>query len=385
MIAVIADDFTGAAEMGGIAVRLGWKAVINTCVTDSDAELLIIATDTRSLPPAAARAIVRELTLKLLGLKPEFIYKKIDSLLRGNVGEELLEQLSISGKKRALLVPANPSLKRTIKDGIYYYKDICLANSALADKDKYKVNSSNVIDLMGEPSRKHTAIVSKGEPMPDCGLIIGNTIDEADLAHWAERIDDDTIMAGGAGLFAALLGKIKGQRQNTAAAEFVFGKKTIYICGSAFPLSRSVVADAQKAGQCVVYMPPRMFCRSANRMELLHQWEEEVISGLFECGAVRVAIAQIEDPEPGLLPEEIGKALGALVKAVMQRVKVEELVIEGGATASAVIEQLEYTKFYPVQELAQGVIRMKVEENKALHLTMKPGSYTWPASIWKYR
>jgi D-threonate/D-erythronate kinase len=384
MIAVIADDFTGAAEIGGIAVRLGWKAVVDTRVTHSDAEILIIATDTRSMPAVTAREIVREHTLALLDLKPEFIYKKIDSLLRGNVGEELLEQLTVSGMKRALLVPANPSLKRTVKEGIYYHNDIPLAESALADQDKYKVNSSKVIELIEESSRKHTAIVSKGGHLPDHGLLIGNTVDEADLAYWAERIDADTIMAGGAGFFAALLKNIKEKRRHAAAADSVFGKQTIYVCGSAFPSGRSVVEDARKAGQCVTYMPARMFCRAANRRELLSGWVEEVVSGLLKHGTVIIAIDKIDDPEPEQLPDEIGKTLGALVKAVMRRVTVEELMIEGGATASAVIGQLEYRKFYPVQELAPGVIRMKVEENKNVHLTMKPGSYTWPSSIWKY-
>ena len=50
----------------------------------------------------------------------------MDSILRGNVGDELLAQLSVSGKERALLVPANPVLKRTIRDGIYYYDGIPL-------------------------------------------------------------------------------------------------------------------------------------------------------------------------------------------------------------------------------------------------------------------
>jgi len=50
MIAVIADDFTGAAELGGLGLRYGMSVEIETEVTnDCKVDLLIIATDTRSV------------------------------------------------------------------------------------------------------------------------------------------------------------------------------------------------------------------------------------------------------------------------------------------------------------------------------------------------
>ena len=50
MIAVIADDFTGAAEIGGVGLRYGLKVVIKTSVDDpEEADLMIMATDTRSM------------------------------------------------------------------------------------------------------------------------------------------------------------------------------------------------------------------------------------------------------------------------------------------------------------------------------------------------
>ncbi|ACU02748.1 four-carbon acid sugar kinase family protein [Pedobacter heparinus] len=384
MIAVIADDFTGAAEIGGIALRQGWNAIIDTRVQKgTETDILIIATNTRSKPPQEARKTIRELTLQLLSLSPEIIYKKIDSVLRGNVGEELLEQMAVSQKRRALLIPANPSLKRVIKDGIYYYEGLPLKDSTFARNVKHQIGSSRVIDLMGDGAGKDTVVISRAELMPDKGLIIGNTTDEADLDHWAGRVDEETIMAGGSSFFNALLRKIK-VHPYTDPAGFAFGKKVIYVCGSAFPLSRSVVEDARQAGQYVSYMPSRMFCKPAEKSAYMAHWEREILKGVQQSGTVIVAINVIEEPRVENLSSELGKTIATVIANVMQGVQLEELVIEGGATASAIIEKLEYRKFHPTQELAPGVIRMKVEENKSLHLTMKPGSYTWPSSIWKY-
>lgn len=384
MIAVIADDFTGAAEIGGIALRLGWNAIIDTCVSHGyETEVLIIATNTRSRPPDEARIIIHELTLQLLSLQPQIIYKKIDSVLRGNVREELLEQILVSGKKRALLIPANPSLGRVIKDGIYYYEGVPLQQSTFSNA-RHRINSSRVIDLIGGPSEKNATIISNGDIMPTSGLVVGNTIDETDLDHWAGMLDDETIMAGGSSFFNALLKKIKPHDQQMDNACFALGKKIIYVCGSAFPLSRGVVEDARKAGQYVAYMPSKMFLKAQDEEGIMRQWKEDIIKCVDESGSVIIAIDKIDGPVVENLSSRLSKAIATVVSNVMQHVKIEELVIEGGATASAIIEQLEYKKFCPVQELALGVIRMKVEENKDVHLTMKPGSYTWPSSIWKY-
>lgn len=385
MIAVIADDFTGAAEIGGIALRRGWNAIIDTRVPkDTETDILIIATNTRSKTPQEAREIIRELTLQLLNLQPEIIYKKIDSVLRGNVGAELLEQMTISQKRRALLIPANPSLKRVIKEGIYYYEGLPLKESTFARNVKHQINSSGVIELMGEHFRKNTFVISKDELLPDDGLIIGNTADETDLEHWAGRLDEETVMAGGSSFFNTLLRRIKVDDVPADPIDFAFGKKAIYVCGSAFPMSRSVVEDARKHGQYVSYMPSKMFCTPADQTLYMAQWEEDVLKGIQGPGAVIIAVNTIEEPRVENLSSALSKTIAAVVNNVMQRVQLEELLIEGGATASAIVDKLGYKKFHPAQELAPGVIRMKVEENKNLHLTMKPGSYTWPSSIWKY-
>ena len=67
MIAVLADDFTGAAEIGGIGYRNGLKTFVQTepSAPPNDTELLVIARDLRSMPPVAAADEVMRLLKKL--------------------------------------------------------------------------------------------------------------------------------------------------------------------------------------------------------------------------------------------------------------------------------------------------------------------------------
>lgn len=384
MIAVIADDLTGAAEIGGIALRYGLRVVMDTRVHGAvDQDVLVIATDARSKSTEGAKALIAGITKELLALHPDLIFKKTDSLLRGHVAEELLAQMQASGKSRVLLIPANPRLKRTIRDGVYHAGGVPLHESELADAARKKIAASGVLDLLGEQFKPLAAVASLEDTLPPAGIIIGNTLSEADLDEWVKRMDEVTIPAGSGGFFNAVLRNKMAVQQEVQQDAMVMGKKIIYVCGSAFPLSKASVAQARTNGRSVAYMPEPVFCEGADRHRLTAEWVKEMVDALKGEGKVIIAVGGLHCNSAADLPVKIRQLMATAIEQVMRQTDVDELVIEGGATASSIIEKLHYERFYPAQELAQGVLRMKVQEARGLYLTMKPGSYQWPASIWK--
>lgn len=382
MIAVIADDLTGAAEIAGIALRNGFRVVMDTKVQDSaDTDVLVIATDTRSQSIEDAKMTISEVTEKLLALQPQLIFKKADSLLRGHIGEELDVQMAVSGKKRTLLIPANPSLKRTIREGIYYADGVPLNESQLADAYRKRITTSKVTDLIGQRFKGTINIISTTENLPANGLIIGNTISEADLDAWAEKIDTNTIPAGSSGFFNAILKNRKQKNRQKFNDKFCLGKQVLYVCGSAFLVSKAYVRAARINGKAVSYMPSNIFCDD-NLQEGIDAWFDEITGLMLKNGSVIIAVDRLHCKDAPELPFRIRTVVATVIERIMQLTILDELVIEGGATASAIIEKLDYQRFFPTNELAQGVIRMKVQENEGLYITMKPGSYQWPESIW---
>jgi D-threonate/D-erythronate kinase len=384
MIAVIADDFTGAAEVGGIALRQGLSVIVDTTVPKStSADVLIIATDTRSKKSAEAVKIIQNVTRDLLALQPEWIYKKTDSLLRGNVAEELLAQLLASDAQKVLLIPANPALKRTIKAGVYYSDGVPLKDSSLADISKERIGTSTVLELLNEAYRSICVVSSTDQPLPIETIVIGNTESEADLEAWAAKLEAGIIPAGGSNFFGSLLNK-NLPRLTVPPHALSLGKKALYVCGSAFPVSREAVRLAENSGQYVAYMPKDIFCLHQPAHQMIGAWSEEIINALSQNTPVIMAVDTVECGVGPLLSIKIREAMAATIKMVKDKVAIDELFIEGGATTFCVIESLGYTKFYPVQELAPGVIRMKVEEEEHLYLTLKPGSYQWPLAVWNF-
>lgn len=383
MIAVISDDFTGAAEIGGIALRNGFSVTIDTSVnTNYDCDVLVIATNTRSLSKMEAQKQIREVTEELLKLHPDFIYKKTDSLLRGKIGEELDVQLTVSGKKKVLLVPANPAMNRTIVDGIYYINKVPLMETNFFGDDFDKGTTSNVLDMIGAAYRDQSFSISLGQKIPQTGFIIGNTPTNEDLMGWANMIDESMLPAGGASFFNAILSKIKADKSN-ASKVLEFGKKALYICGSNHLPSREIVRKVKESGNGVLYMPKDIFCNE-NYETIIQEWVAAIILAIEKEDKVIIAIDTLECDEVDNLPCLIKDVFATVVKRVLEKVNLDELLIEGGATAYAIIEHLEYKKFYPEQELAQGVIRMKIDQVNQMYLTLKPGSYQWTESVWKF-
>ena len=71
MIAIIADDFTGAAELAGISLRYGLAVeVFLNNVVATDADVIVVCTDSRSLNNDEAKAVTAKAVKDILKLKP---------------------------------------------------------------------------------------------------------------------------------------------------------------------------------------------------------------------------------------------------------------------------------------------------------------------------
>src|ERR1044072_5016515 len=181
MIVVIADDFTGAAELAGIGLRYHLKVELGAQVNkDTKADLFVVATDTRTMSEADAVQEMEKHTRELMALRPEMIFKKTDSVLRGHVLAELRAQLSLTGFEKAVLVSANPALGRTIKDGRYYLQVKTVHESSFSYDPDFAITSSVITDMLrcnGYP----VAVKKPAEALPATGIIVGEANQTADL------------------------------------------------------------------------------------------------------------------------------------------------------------------------------------------------------------
>lgn len=117
---VIADDFSGACEMAGIAHRYGLNVEIQLDFNpDTHRRVIFFDSDTRRLTADQATDKLRRFAALAINSGKDFsLFKKIDSVLRGHVIREAEVLHDRFHKKQTFILPANPSKKRLIIDGL---------------------------------------------------------------------------------------------------------------------------------------------------------------------------------------------------------------------------------------------------------------------------
>jgi len=380
MIIVIADDFTGAGEIAGLGLRYGLRTELQTDFgTSCDAELLVVDTNTRSIDAVEAAEKVKEVCYGIKPLQPELIYNKVDSVLRGNVLAELEASLFVLDMDRAILLPANPSMGRTIRDGRYFINSRPLEETDFASDPEHPAHTSDVLELLGDSESSNIYFQQIPQPVPHGAIAVGQIKHKQSLLEWAAEVDEQTLPAGGADFFAAILQQ-KGIKQQTGKEKLSLeSKKKFFVCTSSSEYSRSIVHKLRSRAVVISQLPSEMLKPGNDNGEVLSRWIDNTAGALNMHDMV---VASIEKPAvyDRSLAAFLCDCTVSLIENVLSKTKVDELIIEGGATASAAVRRLGFNNFFPCSELARGVVRMKIE-HRNLYLTVKPGSYHWPGKL----
>jgi uncharacterized protein YgbK (DUF1537 family) len=380
MIVVIADDLTGAAEIGGLGLRYGLKAEIVTDLNiNLHAELVVISTDTRSMPEEKALKITKAVSERISTIKPGIIFKKVDSVLRGHIVPEIKLHQNILGHKKALLVPANPAFGRILTGGKYYVNGQLIHETAFAHDPEFAVTGPHPHEML-RVDKDEIRINLITDKLPATGIIVGETASNDDLLNWITKADQNTLLAGGAGLFDALL-KSFGFEKSALSVIKEPEAPALFVCGTTHDRSRSNIRQLKELGGPVSYMPYHIISYATETG--FETWADEIVSLLKENKKAIIAIDELTTGEGIITAAELREKKAVVVEKIFQKLNVKELLVEGGSTAASIINHLNLNRFFPVAEPGAGVIKMKVDNND-LFLTLKPGSYEWPAKTWDF-
>lgn len=343
MIAIIADDFSGAAELAGIAAACGFKSEVQTRFDpSSEAEVIAADTDTRLKSEAEAAQIVKDVTRRIMAAGPSWIYKKTDSVMRGHIRVEIEAILDAASLNECVFIPANPSKGRVIRNGGYFVNEVPLHQTVFASDPDFPRHTSNVRALLGGSERILT---------PDATM----------LDDLRVELSSQTLAAGAADFFAARLESSLGFNPNPPPSIGLKPKLLLLLCGSL------AAWDTGRAAQM------------AERGFVVQTLEEAVSPAIWQSTSkLMLAIGRPETADSAGLTEKLIETALPLLSGTQYDLRVG---LEGGATAMAFIRRMGWTRLEVIPEGHVGVGSLRPHGGPLL--CVKPGSYEWPLTLFR--
>jgi D-threonate/D-erythronate kinase len=258
LIAVIADDLTGAADTGVQLVHAGYRTAVffrATEVLEDDLDAVSFDTDSRAIP--AGSAAKRVLDASHIARGARTVYKKLDSTLRGNVAAELAAALGGARRDRVILAPAFPAAGRTTVGGIQRVHDVPVDETEMANDPHNPVREAHVpgllagafssVGALGVEDLADPELVRRA--LEDYECVVADAERDADLEALVRAVPDPArvLWAGSAGLALALGSVYPGPCAGTAGVQRAPVRPVLVVVGSLSGVAREQVRRLVKA------------------------------------------------------------------------------------------------------------------------------------------
>jgi uncharacterized protein YgbK (DUF1537 family) len=406
MIGVIADDTTGANDIGVMFAKQGWATAV--VAHDAPAPLpaadaLVLDTDSRLDPPERAYAKVHAATTRLRALGCTWLHKKTCSVFRGNIGAEFDAMLDASGGDFAVVSLAYPKNGRQTRGGVHTVYGVPLEESAFARDPAHPLRESNLVRILQAQTRRRVGQVELGTVRAgaaalrialaarrrECAYCIVDAMEQSDLAVLAEAAHDWPWHAGSAALAEELprFWPRPEPRELVGRVAFSGSPGVLVVSGSLTPQTRAQTAALRATGTATVTLDSRRVFTAALRAQEIDRVTAEAL-GPLRAGADALVLAEqtddvvaatkMEGTERGLNALGTSKAVSAALAEITERIidgaAIKRLVVAGGDTSGTICRRLGIQGNWVLEEVATGV-PSGLAIGRPLLLVLKSGSF----------
>ena len=388
---VIADDLTGALDTGIQFAESGARTVVIaqgsskplSHYLSAGYEVISIDSSTRHSSEDEAARIVGEIARECVEAGVPYLYKKTDSVLRGNISAELQAFMKASGSCTLPFVPAFPDLGRKLENGLLYINGQLLLDTELGCDPFDKVESNRVADLFSGSDCKVVDSVQAGYvPGRDSSgsIVIYDSSDNADL----EKIEEDLIGAGftafaGCAGFAGVLSKAFGfHRQQQASCRVTL--PLLFLCGSVNEISKRQLSYLERKGVGRLRLPEALladecFPCGSDGDRLIGK----IADGLYTGGAFIVDTAAdsgLKLVAPERTGDKVSASLGALAVNLIGKVPGLSLFVIGGDTLLSFLKKAGCSEIEPIAEIEKGIVLSVISmDGNSVSVISKSGGF----------
>jgi uncharacterized protein YgbK (DUF1537 family) len=342
---ILADDLTGAADCAGRCHQAGLAATIALpgAHIREGSGALCCTTDSRHLSPEQAARRVHELTASMGDQTGCAWYKKIDSTLRGHLGQELDALLDALERSCAVICPAFPAQRRGLAGGTLVIDpapaQLLHLPTLLARQSRRSVGAIGLEDVRGGVGRLAERLLA--ERAQGAELLVADALDEMDVQTVLDATLSalpDALLCGSAGLAGALATHAARQSvSHSQASTHPIEGPALLVIGSGSAMAQRQIAHLR-------------------RHELVAAFEHTAVP----ADATGDLLLHLAAPAPGTamdgpaarqLAEELAAAALPLIDATQPGL----LVLSGGDTAISVLARLGVEYLSVKRELLPGV------------------------------
>ncbi|MCF8482506.1 MAG: hypothetical protein K9H25_18945 [Rhodospirillum sp.] len=424
-IAIIADDLTGANDSGLQFSSRGLSTTVFLGLPEDSLltapAVAVIDTETRAMTAADVTPVVERIARRLRDAHPQHVYKKMDSTLRGHVGLELAATARTLDSDHIFLCPAFPAMKRTVEEGILRVDGTPVSETAIGRDPGSPVRESHIATLIGPdlPDWTPVAVSRNDLASPEafarrlasgppghgrvCAIFDAQTDDDLRrIAHLGARFAEETgkrvLWAGSAGL-ATSLPEAWGLPLAEATPPSLppATRPPLLVVGSVNPASIGQCDEARNSLGVppVVLSPEQLLTDGPER-------QREIARGIAALGArvakgdldlilttahapkdveSIVALAKARCMTRTEAGRRIATGIAQVAHALVRDGQINRLVLTGGDTARAVMEDLGINALTVGGAIEPGIPLITTLGGPRRHIVTKAGGFGAPGAL----
>lgn len=369
---IIADDFTGANDTGVQLRRRGYptKVFFENHFSDLTKDYsIVIDTESRTIPSETASKIVSSAIMKIDFSCFQYVIKKVDSTLRGNIAEEIKAIDDIFMPELIIFAPALPDLGRTTVDGIQHLNGIRICDTELAQDPKNPVKNDSLVGILTsvytEPisqislQQLRDNIVSFDHGRIFCIDAITN-LDLQNIIQLVNKTGKKTLWVGTAGIADNIMN---------------IEEKPLPVLASIASISSTINAQVkycEKQGLQLIQLPihdilqkkvePFIFISQAIN-SLNAGYDTLLLPSTSYCREnlqLSIEAGQQLGMDLSAIGDYVKTLVGQATKEILQNTKVSGLFLTGGDTAIGVLNKMNAQGSEILSEIALGVPMLRI-------------------------
>jgi 3-dehydrotetronate 4-kinase len=406
LIGCIADDFTGATDLANNFVRHGLKTILTIGVPPPGfdplgTQVIVIALKIRTIEPAIA---VREALDALQGLQSlgaKQIYFKycstFDSTPQGNIGPITDALMAAMGTDFTVACPAFPGAGRTIYQGHLFVNQQLLSDSGMRHHPLTPMTNSNLVQVLQEQTPQKVGLVDYlvtrlGEQAiseqilklkkEGVKIAILDCVDNLDLIAYGQALHHMPLVTAGSGiaigLAQSLVKQLKIGGEPASKLPSPAGHAAV-ISGSCSIATNQQVKHFLSLGLPVYEVNPIALAQGEVSLADIISWAKHHIGEKPILIYATATPDQVKKNQAALGTKEVSElieqTLALTAKALVEN-GVRQLIVAGGETSGAVVQELGLTYMQIGQQISPGVPwTYAANDQNQFHLALKSGNF----------